>query len=254
MREAVVGDGGLEEGQNLAAEAEGRTPVLSEAEQLNLVRRFLLRDPAAESDLALHLNRLLHRVYSQRWDGQGLSFLELRGDCFVLLARWRDEKKVPVEPLPHLAQRLLKQVGRQALRDRHGAAKVVSLDEGWDEPRDEVLRRRRDDRERQASLWNAPRDPEQELLAKELYRWLLAAREKLPLAHQAAFDGCVKVAEGEAASLAAALGCKEDAAKQRRHRLRVALGELALQDGMDVVIQRWKNSRTPRRDRKEESA
>jgi hypothetical protein len=216
-----------------------------------LLQRFIERHPAAEPELVLQLNRLLYRVYVQRWRVKKLPYYDLRGDCFILLARWREEGTLTVEPLPWLAMRLMKQCGRQQLRDSFKDKKLLSLDVAFKAPKDDKLSRGRGvGRERRASEWYGWKNPEQELLARELYEWLLAVREKLTPLERETYDASLCLAENEVKSLHEALGVKEDAAWQRRRRMRVAIAELAQQDGMSTVIDRWKAGRSPRRDRK----
>ncbi|MHB8418424.1 MAG: hypothetical protein ACYDCL_10140 [Myxococcales bacterium] len=228
--------------------------VLTIEEGIELLGRFIAGDRSVNEELVLNLNRLLFRVFDQRWSGGLVPFLDLRGDCFVLLARWREEGKLRVEPLPHLAQRLMKQVGERARRGRKRDRKQVSLDHGWDAPGDAKLARFRSRLEQLISARYGPATPELELLAKELYQWVMGARERISPTEQATFDGCLLVADGEAASLGEALGLRHDAADQRRKRLRESIVRLARQDGMDGVIGRWRGGRAPRRDRKAENA
>ncbi len=216
-----------------------------------LLEAFIARNPAAEPELVLQLNRLLHRVFEQRWTGKKLKYLEVRGDCFELLARWRDEGTLTVEPLPFLAQRLMKQCARQQLRDRYQDTKLVSLDVAFGAaPEDKKSRRKARKLERQISALDSWRTPEQSLLDKELFEWLTAVREKLSPLEQATYDASIRLADGEVKSLHEALGIKEDAAWQRRKRMRAAIAEMAYKDGMSQIIDRWKAGRTPRRDKK----
>ncbi|MHB8420694.1 MAG: hypothetical protein ACYDCL_21690 [Myxococcales bacterium] len=64
-----------------------------------LVECFVAVRRAAEPEICLQLNRLLHRVFEQRWFRQKPSYFELRGDRFILLAHWREVGKLQVEPL-----------------------------------------------------------------------------------------------------------------------------------------------------------
>ena len=217
-----------------------------------LVERYLARDPAAEPEMVLQLNRLLHRVYKFRWSKKKLSFFELRGDCFTLLTYWRETGILRVEPLAHLAQRLMKQCGRQAMRDSYKDTKLLRLDVAFGSDRDDKRARGRGRRiERRASLWNAPPTPEQSLLARELYVWLVGARERLGPQEQQTYDVSVRLEEGEVASLHEALGVSDPTARQRRRRMRAAIAVLARQDGMSQVIDRWRVGRAPRRDRED---
>ncbi len=209
---------------------------LTEAQGLELLRRFVAGDGTVEPELVIQLNRLMYRVFQQRWAGSGLAFVEVRGDCFDVLARWRRVGKLRVEPLPHLAQRLVKQCARQQVRQRVKDKKLRLLDESGKRPK----------LARQAALWNPIANPEQALLGRELYGWLVKARERLSPAEREAYDALVKVAEGEAKSVQQALGIEDAAAWQRVRRVRIAIVELAKQDGMDQVVARWKKGRSPR--------
>ncbi|MHB8420952.1 MAG: RNA polymerase sigma factor [Myxococcales bacterium] len=218
-----------------------------------LVERFIAGLPAAEPEICLQLNRLLHRVFEQRWSRQKLSYFEVRGDCFILLAHLREVGKLRVEPLSWLAQRLMKQCARQQLRDRFKDTKLLSLDVAFGaDPEDGKAKRLARSRERKASKWYAQETPEQALLGRELFAWLTAAREKLSPTDRSTYDACLELYEGKGGSLHAALGIKEDAAWQRRSRMRAAIAELAHQDGMSQVVDRWKVGRARRRDRKAE--
>ena len=184
-----------------------------------------------------------------------MPFLDLRGECFILLGEWRAEKSLTIEPLPHLAQRLAKQCGRQLLRDRHADGKLVSVDAGWDEPRegaeDDGLTFRQRRLERMLSESDETPDPERALQLKELAAWLAGAREKLTPAERETYDAERRVEEGEAASLDEALGLSEAAARKRRERMRRALGALAAADGLDDLAVRARGGRSARKDRGE---
>lgn len=247
-------------GETRAATGEGQPePPLAKAVPVVprddnwLLEAFIRREPAAEEELCLQLNRLLHRVYKQRWGGSKVRFSDVRGDCFEVLGRWRDEGSITLEPLPWLAQRLMKQCARQQVRAGVKEAKLLRLDaaSGKDEGAAKARNRARK-AELRASKWNPTPTPEDQLLGRELYAWLLAVRDKLSPLEQATYDASIQLADGEVASLHEALGIKEDAAWQRRHRMRVGIAAYAYKDGMQRVIDRFKSGRAPRRDKKKE--
>ncbi len=227
----------------------------SEEGGLELLRRFDRGEADAERELVLQLNRLLHRVYVQRWSRSGLRFLELRGDCFMLLGEWRETGRLPHEPLPHLAQRLMKQCGTKQARERQRDQGAIRIDQGWETP---PAAWSEDDRGRQAALeaelsrQNGP-NPEGTLARKELAAWLVEVRERLSPSEQETYDAERKVADDEAKSLAEALGVSDEAARQRRHRMRKAIVALAEEDGLDDLVQWAAGRRTARKDKKEGS-
>jgi hypothetical protein len=228
------------------------TPTLARDDNW-LLEAFIRREPAAEEELCLQLNRLLYRVYKQRWSGTKVRFRDVRGDCFEVLGRWRDEGSITLEPLPWLANRLMKQCARQQVRAGVKESKLLRLDaaSGKDDGA-EGARKRARKAELRASKWNPTPTPEDQLLGRELYEWLVAVREKLSPLEQATYDASIKLADGEVESLHEALGIKEDAAWQRRHRMRVGIAAYAYKDGMQRVIDRFKTGRAPRRDKKKE--
>ena len=225
----------------------------SEQEGIALLQRFLAFDHEAERELVAQLNRLLWRVFVQRWKRYGLAFTDLRGDCFELVGRWREERSLTLEPLPHLAQRLMKQCGRQRLRERGHEQKTISLDAGWNVPEDEQSEGECAQRAALESELSraANASPEEQLARKEVFAWLDEAREKLSPAERETFDAERKVADGEAASLREALGVSEAAAWQRRRRMRLALIELAKEAGLDELVDWAAGRRSVRRDKRE---
>ncbi len=259
-----------DEGQNDAPfprpHAEAPPRILTLEEGLELLRRFIAGDNSVNAELSANLNRLLYRVHGQRWSGGDILFVDARGDCFDLLARWREEGSLTVEPLPHLAQRLMKQSARRLGRQKKKDRKLVSLDEGWNEPGDKKAARFRQRLEelisgvvrarkpgwRQAWASLPLPTPELSVLAVELYDWVMGARERLSESDRQTFDGSLLFASPSAKSLHAALGCTDATARKRRERLREAIVALAKADGMDEAIARWRGGRTPRKDLKKE--
>ncbi|MHB1845286.1 MAG: hypothetical protein ACYCWW_10685 [Deltaproteobacteria bacterium] len=237
-------------GRNVVRTSTGRW--MEEGDQ-ELVRGFLAREPLVETAFVFRLNGLLERVCRRDTPRLQSRFISLRADAYELLAQWRVSGLVRLdEPLPFLARRLWKQAMEAEERRRQAARKERSLDEGFDEREPDAARRlawRREQVERAATEAAAEIGLEQQTVRRELAAWLASARERLSPKERESYDAELRVAEGDAPSLHEALGISEAAGRQRRRRLRLALGELARKDGAEELLELLQEARSTRRDK-----
>ena len=218
-----------------------------------LMERLLAGDRQASGEACLRLNGLMERACARDTPKLLRRFAALRGAAFELLGRWLFEKRNlrPDEPLPFLARRLWKQAMEAEARADARAARTVSLDQGWEEADPGEASRlagRREQLERKIGAAAPPADPERLYAQRELQAWLERARERLSETDRATWEAIERVEDGAAGSLGEALGVTLVAARQRSRRLRVALVELALADGIEEIVERAKRARAVRSD------
>ncbi|MHB8418900.1 MAG: hypothetical protein ACYDCL_12555 [Myxococcales bacterium] len=223
--------------------------ALLDARDAELTRRFLLHDPAAETEMVLRLDQLGFLVAKRLWPGRAMTWEEFRGAMFEVLARYREEGKLRAdESLYFLAQRLMKQAGRKAGTETHRDAAALSLDDRFVVYEPEKKGRGADKLQGAAVAAAAPRfvNPEEAVALKEQVAWVATAASSLAPGERTTFEGVVLVAQDQADTLADALEVSPPAARKRLQRLRAALAAFAAATGATEMLERFQAARRAR--------
>jgi hypothetical protein len=188
-----------------------------------LLVRFVARDRAVETELVTRLVRDGQAVAGRRYGCWGADWLDHLGEFVLLLYRYRDEGKIPVDqPLIQLARKLVKQVWRsrqpKARRDKEALrwGGGDACDEEWDD-------RLEAEAQSAAGAQSSFASPELAAEAQEGLAQLRETAKELSATDRATFEAELAADRGEHESLASALGVSEVVARQRRCRMTKAL-------------------------------
>ena len=167
----------------------------------------------------------------------GHRFEDARQSVLELVLRWRDEGKLrPEESFFELTSRALKQVAEKFARDVHWQKLAASLDAPPPSGSGESLVAGE-----AATAVHAPRrfgSPEKVAADREMLRWIGWAEEQLSEDDRRVVDALLAVHDGQAASLGAALGVTDVAARKRHQRLRERYARLAVAEGNPEMAER----------------
>ncbi|MHB8416466.1 MAG: hypothetical protein ACYDCL_00210 [Myxococcales bacterium] len=229
--------------------AAGERAAALDARDRSLMERFLAREKAAEREVVARLDSMGRLVALRFWPRLLWEWENFCGEYFATLHRYREEGLLRLdEPLRFLAQRLLRHSGRKAGLEAHRDRMTLSfsgpLDKGGEaaEPGWAAWL----EREAMASVAAQPRfgSPEAALGAKKELEWL--AKAKLSPSEREMLEAEQAVARGKHESLAEALGVSDEAAWQRRSRLKKALRRLAEETGATEILERLEARMQPR--------